>query len=128
IAIALLSAVLAVVHLRASGGTRGTALKVYRGLLVVAVIRLVPAGHLGGTITHGQGFLTGPLHEADTVQAAERAAARKEGGASPAILFSRDVAPILADRCSACHGTTKRKGGLSFATRESILAGGEDGP
>jgi uncharacterized membrane protein/YHS domain-containing protein len=128
IAIALLSAVLAVVHLRASEGTRGTALKVYRGLLVVAVILLVPAGHLGGTITHGQGFLTGPLHEADTVQAAERAAARKEGGASPAIAFSRDVAPILADRCSACHGTTKRKGGLSFATPESILAGGEDGP
>lgn len=128
LAIAGLSVVLAVVHLRASEGTRGTALKAYRTLLVVAVLLLLPTGHLGGTITHGEGFLTGPLHAGDTVEAAERVAKRTGAESETRPEYARDVAPIFADRCSACHGTTKRKSGLSLANRESILVGGEDGP
>lgn len=127
-AIAGLSVVLAVVHLRASEGTRGTALTAYRALLVLAVVLLFPAGHLGGTITHGEGFLTGPLRPSGTVEAAGKIAEGAGEAAERRSEYSRDVAPILANRCSACHGTTKRKGGLSLASRDSILAGGEDGP
>lgn len=128
LAIAGLSIVLAIVHLGAREGTRETALKTYRVLLVVAVLLLIPAGHLGGTITHGEGFLTAPLRDGKTVAAAGRSAEGQGTETKKALEFSRDVAPIFAARCSACHGTTKKKGGLSLATRESILAGGEDGP
>jgi len=128
IAIAALTVAIAVIHIRASEGTRGGALKAYRALLVLAVVLLLPAGHLGGTITHGEGFLTEPLRAGDTVEAAERVAKRAGTEAEGRLEYARDVAPIFAERCSACHGTSKRKGGLSLASRESILAGGWDGP
>ena len=39
-----------------------------------------------------------------------------------------DVIPILLLRCTACHGTRRKEGGLDLRTRESILAGGKSGP
>jgi uncharacterized membrane protein/YHS domain-containing protein len=134
LAIAGLSVLLAILHLGAREGTRETALKVYRVVLVLAVILLVPQGHLGGTITHGEGFVTEPLRRQGRVEAAARRTPRpipQDGAKVAEVLppsFSKEVAPILADRCTACHGTTKKKGGLSLADEESILAGGFDGP
>lgn len=127
LSVAALSVVLAIVHLNAREGTRETALKTYRVVLVAAVLLLIPAGHVGGTITHGEGFLTAPLRESKTVAAAGRTAETQGSEPKKALEFSRDVAPIFSARCGACHGTTKKKGGLSLATRDSILAGGEDG-
>ena len=39
-----------------------------------------------------------------------------------------DVAPILEARCLQCHSDGIRKGGLSLATLDDWLAGGDDGP
>ena len=39
-----------------------------------------------------------------------------------------DVIPILLLRCTACHGTRRKEGGLDLRTRESILRGGKSGP
>lgn len=39
-----------------------------------------------------------------------------------------DVIPILLLRCTACHGTRRKEGGLDLRTRESILKGGTSGP
>ena len=41
--------------------------------------------------------------------------------------FSHDVVPILKKHCVACHAGDSKKGGLSFNTREDLLAGGESG-
>jgi hypothetical protein len=41
--------------------------------------------------------------------------------------FAHDIAPLLKQRCSACHSGSQKKGGFSFNTRESLLAGGETG-
>ena len=38
--------------------------------------------------------------------------------------FSRDVHPILAARCFACHGGDKRSGGLSLSNYSEVLRGG----
>jgi YHS domain-containing protein len=37
------------------------------------------------------------------------------------------IAPILAQRCTGCHGEAKAKGGLRLDSREALLAGGESG-
>ena len=42
-------------------------------------------------------------------------------------LFREQVAPILQRSCVSCHGGDKPKGGLSLATRQSALAGGDSG-
>jgi cytochrome c553 len=39
-----------------------------------------------------------------------------------------DVIPILLLRCTACHGTRRKEGGLDLRTRASILKGGKSGP
>ncbi len=38
--------------------------------------------------------------------------------------FSRNIKPLFDRSCAECHGGAKPKGGLSFATRESLLKGG----
>lgn len=42
--------------------------------------------------------------------------------------FEKQVRPILAARCSKCHGAEESKGGLRLDSRASILAGGDTGP
>src|SRR5229473_1061677 len=42
--------------------------------------------------------------------------------------FTRDVHPILAEHCFACHGGDKRSGGLSLRDYTEALKGGRSGP
>src|SRR5215469_8695066 len=46
---------------------------------------------------------------------------------SAGVDFDREVHPILAARCFACHGGDKRSGGLSLSTYEDVLQGGRSG-
>src|SRR5437773_363283 len=41
--------------------------------------------------------------------------------------FDREVHPILAARCFACHGGDKRSGGLSLSNYSEVLRGGKTG-
>jgi mono/diheme cytochrome c family protein len=42
--------------------------------------------------------------------------------------FEKKVRPILHEHCFTCHANGKKKGGLSLASREGMLKGGESGP
>ncbi|HYL73468.1 MAG TPA: DUF1549 domain-containing protein [Bryobacteraceae bacterium] len=42
--------------------------------------------------------------------------------------FTRDVHPILAQHCFACHAGDKRSGGLSLRDYSDVLKGGRSGP
>src|SRR5438034_8000810 len=44
-----------------------------------------------------------------------------------AVDFDRQVHPILAARCFACHSGDKRSGGLSLSNYSEILRGGKTG-
>jgi mono/diheme cytochrome c family protein len=43
------------------------------------------------------------------------------------LLFVRRIAPLLAAKCVACHGSDRREGGLDLRTRQSLTAGGDSG-
>ena len=42
--------------------------------------------------------------------------------------FDKQVAPILAKRCLACHNNELNNGDISFLDRASLLKGGSHGP
>ncbi|MCE9527144.1 MAG: DUF1549 domain-containing protein [Planctomycetales bacterium] len=42
--------------------------------------------------------------------------------------FEKQVRPLLAANCLACHGPQKQEGGLRLDTREAVLQGGDSGP
>src|SRR5437870_12848088 len=46
---------------------------------------------------------------------------------STEVSFSRDVRPILSNRCFKCHGPDLKKGGLDLQNRDSALATLETG-
>jgi hypothetical protein len=75
-----------------------------RSLRLAVLLSLVPVG-------------AGGSHQAF-------AESRSGGSAAPVVIeFNRDVRPILADRCFACHGPdkNKRKANLRLDTREGLL-------
>lgn len=42
--------------------------------------------------------------------------------------FAHEIVPILQKRCAKCHAGTRRKGGFSINTRQSLISGGDGGP
>jgi uncharacterized membrane protein len=130
IAVAVLASAAALAHRWSGAGTRPGWLRLYRALLVAGLLALVPAAHLGGTLTHGQGYLARALGLEDSTGAAapEDRVTAPDLANSAESSYARHVAPIFEARCAECHGPSKRKGGLALHTPEDVKAGGENGP
>lgn len=97
--------------------------KLYRISLVLTSIMVTVAGHIGGSLTHGEGFLTEQLSNTSPRE-------NQEGSATDykqAQVFPDLIHPILTAKCVSCHNSNKRKGGLTLVDSTGILAGGEHG-
>ncbi len=97
-----------------------TAWKV-RSIVIVAAI--VVTGHLGGNITHGEGYLLEPLLADDEEAGFDIATINLDSSR----FYSDAVAPIFESRCNSCHGSTRQKGGLRLDSEEHIVKGGKNG-
>ncbi|HZY80484.1 MAG TPA: c-type cytochrome domain-containing protein [Cyclobacteriaceae bacterium] len=91
------------------------------GSLVVMIL-LVWTGHLGGTITHGEGYLFASA-DSDNIESVDLAKLDLYN----AVFYKDAVEPILAARCYSCHGELKQKGGLRLDNAEMIEKGGKNG-
>jgi uncharacterized membrane protein len=103
----------------------------YRVSLFVTVSLLLAAGHLGGSLTHGRDYLTryapAPLRKLLGLPAIEKSS----GPVSAADLrqlpvFTGVIEPIFRDKCVACHGPDKSKGGLRLDSFAAVRLGGND--
>jgi len=116
--------------------------RAYPAALSATVALMLWTGHTGGTITHGEGYLTEKLAPrlrrllgmpAEAAKAAEAAPAKAvhggPGSAEPShpAYFALHVAPLLTRSCVSCHKPEKHKGGLQLDTYEHLMRGGEDG-
>jgi uncharacterized membrane protein len=96
---------------------------------------MTAAGHFGGDLTHGRGFLTRHAPEAlrrllgpaEAPEAAPSALARQRDPLALPV-YETFVQPILASYCASCHGPEKVKGGLRVDSLEALTKGGESGP
>ena len=100
--------------------------------LLGALGAMVPAGHLGGSLTHGKDFLTAPLHGTkskpiDTTPPPAQAPATNDTAPATAT-FAALAQPVLERVCVQCHNPDKRKGDLLLTTPEGVQKGGENGP
>jgi uncharacterized membrane protein len=101
--------------------------KQMRVLLLVPLIGLLAAtGHLGGTLTHGESFLS--LNQLSLTEPADaRDKISMIADIDTAVLYRDVIQPLLEARCYSCHSDAKQKGKLRLDNPEFILKGGEDG-
>ncbi len=59
--------------------------------------------------------------------AAESTSDSPQGADAPRVDFIREVQPLLAKRCFACHGPDEAESGLSFSNREAAFAETDSG-
>jgi uncharacterized membrane protein len=92
-------------------------------LSVLLAVVITITGHLGGTLTHGEGYLTGNTATAT----APATAAKNITDVQEAKLYEDIVQPVLQNKCYSCHGLQKQKGKLRMDNPQFILKGGKNG-
>jgi len=90
------------------------------GILLFVLIMV--AGHLGGSLTHGEDYLTAGFHNTPPPPAFRPIADVQQAAA-----YEDIVKPILESRCNNCHGARRQKGGLRLDNPAGIAKGGKDG-
>ncbi len=102
-------------------------------LTSIMAATLTFAGHFGGTITHGEGYLFGKEEQLveipktvekqtkiDTLHSVQNIVEQT-------FLYQEKVAPILEKKCYGCHSSKKKKGGLRLDNEQFIRKGGKNG-
>ncbi|MEZ4900449.1 MAG: c-type cytochrome domain-containing protein [Spirosomataceae bacterium] len=107
----------------------------YLPALVIGSFFTLIAGHHGGSLTHGEGYLTQETPEPFRAWLGMEPKAEKGnieikpiGDVKNALVFQDVVNPILQARCVQCHNANKSKGDLRMDQVELLKKGGENGP
>ena len=95
------------------------------GSLAGVAVLVSVTGHLGGVLTHGDGYLT--EHLPHLFAPASANAARGPVDLSTTPVFKTLVAPTFDARCVTCHGPSRQAGKLRLDSPEAIRKGGESG-
>src|SRR6266849_2520677 len=101
------------------------------GIPVTAILFLMfLTGHLGGNLTHGDTYLLqyapGPVRVLAGLPA-DAGPRPKPKDLASADVYLDVVQPALERRCSSCHNNSKKSGGLSVASYETLMKGGAKG-
>ncbi len=96
--------------------------RIQASISVALIILIMITGHLGGSLTHGEGYLAEGFATTDDKGPAIKPIANIQ----EAMVYNDAVQPLLKERCYTCHGPNKKKGKLRLDTPDFILKGGED--
>lgn len=99
-------------------------MNLFRWTPYVMILLLLITGHLGGTLTHGEGYLTsalktGPDYSANSI--------KPIADVQNAVAYTDIIQPILKQKCYTCHGPGKQKGKLRLDEQSFIEKGGKSG-
>ncbi|MFN4146546.1 MAG: c-type cytochrome domain-containing protein [Runella sp.] len=107
----------------------------YAPALILGALFTMTAGHKGGSLTHGEDYLTQETPE--PFRSWLGMPPKTEKGSDEikpitdlnnALVFQDVVNPILKARCVQCHNASKSKGDLRMDDIELLKKGGENGP
>jgi mono/diheme cytochrome c family protein/uncharacterized membrane protein len=106
----------------------------YLPALGIGTLLTMLAGHQGGGLTHGEGYLT--QYTPEPFRALAGLPPRQEeiteikpiANVPEAVVYRDIVQPILSVHCVQCHNPTKMKGDLRMDSYELLMKGGENGP
>ncbi len=93
-------------------------------IALLLFILITIAGHLGGTLTHGEGYLTKTFSADGKDSTVTNKAITNT---QEAVVFTEIIQPVLQQKCYKCHGQAKQKGSLRLDGKEWLLKGGKDG-
>jgi len=100
-------------------------------LLVFIIFLISVSGHLGGSLTHGEGYLL--QYAPQFVKNIAGVGEEKKNVALNDIhldsiqVYPHLIQPILDSKCISCHGATKKEGGLLLTGHSMLMKGGDDG-
>lgn len=108
----------------------------FRALLGLSLAVLSIGAHFGGSLTHGDTYLTqyAPRPIKALLGIAPEPSLPGSAAPTPAVpvaeplLFADAIQPILRRNCGSCHGPEKAKGKLRLDSLAAALKGGENGP
>jgi len=93
-------------------------------LLCASAVTIGAAGHFGGELTHGDGYLTKPLKEMMGLETKSETSpdAQSLGVSQQAIdVFNNAVLPILERSCVECHGAEEAEEDIRLDTLAFVL-------
>ncbi|MBS1604633.1 MAG: chitobiase/beta-hexosaminidase C-terminal domain-containing protein [Bacteroidetes bacterium] len=88
-----------------------------RWLAILPLATVIIAGHLGGDLTHGEGYVLAPL----------KPSIRQTPPFDQALVYTDVVQPVLSIRCMQCHNGSTTKGGLDMSDPHRFAKGGRNG-
>lgn len=97
---------------------------VTRWVMPLLVLLIIITGHLGGSITHGEDYLTKGF---SSKKSDGKFVSKPIPNVQQAAVYNDIVQPILEARCYNCHGPNKQKGKLRLDEQTFIEKGGDDG-
>ncbi|WP_350292829.1 chitobiase/beta-hexosaminidase C-terminal domain-containing protein [uncultured Croceitalea sp.] len=109
--------VIAVLLFFAKDNKNKIVVKLYFPMFMVVMVMLTIAGHWGGNMTHGEGFLTKDIASNKIIIE----------DVNKALVYNDIVQPILDNKCVSCHNPKKTEGKLLLTGQQELLLGGESG-
>jgi hypothetical protein len=85
-------------------------------LAILPLAAVITAGHFGGDVTHGAGYVLAPLRTANPTPPFE-----------DALVYRDVVLPVFDARCIECHNSANSKGGLNMEDSLRFVTGGRNG-
>lgn len=111
---------------------RGASRLLPRAVMGLTLAALTATGHLGGSLSRGEGHLLASAPAAvRRLLGATEVPAPSSIDAPPSqdpLVFDDVVRPLLRDRCVSCHGPTRAKGRLRLDDLDALRRGGTSGP
>ncbi len=93
-------------------------------MMPLLALLIIITGHLGGSITHGEDYLTKSFSERNDKGTM---ITKPIPNVQEAVAYNDIIQPLLQARCYNCHGPNKQKGKLRLDEQSFIEKGGEDG-